>query len=154
MTKEVDIFIIPFYSFIDPQFDIVFYIEDFQKSPMESSLTCAIISHYCTCCGDTFASEIGILSNSKPFLITRPWRLVPPGTNGGITIWGTLWSGIGGFMIGLGTIFLDKVCSGFDIVPCSQILLFSTICGLLGSFLDTARKETTMATRTNNTKTF
>jgi len=32
---------------------------DFTESPIESSIACSIIAHYCTCCGDTFASEIG-----------------------------------------------------------------------------------------------
>lgn len=118
---------------------------DFQASPMESSLTCAIIAHYCTCLGDTFASEIGILSDSQPLLITSPWRRVPPGTNGGITVWGTFWSGVGGLMIGLASILLDKICSGLD-VQMYEIMVFSTVCGLLGSFLDSILGATLQTT--------
>ncbi len=123
---------------------------------MESSLTCAIIAHYCTCCGDTFASEIGILSKSKPFLITAPWRTVPHGTNGGISTFGTIWSGIGGFTIGLFSLFLDKNCTGlFDNddetktmknVPFIEMVLYSTLCGLMGSFLDSILGATLQAT--------
>ena len=102
---------------------------------MESSLTCAIIAHYCTCCGDTFASEIGILSKSKPLLITSPWKKVPHGTNGGITVWGTFWSAIGGLLIGLGFVIMDKFCSGLD-VPIWNMILYSSLCGLMGSFFD------------------
>lgn len=50
-------------------------------------------------CADTFSSELGILSKSQPRLITS-WNLrkVPPGTNGGITLWGTA-AGFGGAMV-------------------------------------------------------
>mmetsp|Transcript_20473 Transcript_20473/g.25873 ORF Transcript_20473/g.25873 Transcript_20473/m.25873 type:complete len:289 (-) Transcript_20473:6-872(-) len=119
---------------------------DFDSYPMESSLTCGIIAHYCTCCGDTFASEIGILSRSKPVLITAPWRKVPNGTNGGVSFWGTLWSAIGGSAIGIGCILLDKGCSGMDDVYIIEMILFSTLCGLLGSFLDSILGATLQAT--------
>lgn len=128
---------------------------------MESALACAIIAHYCTCCGDTFASEIGILSKSKPFLVTSPWRTVPHGTNGGISFFGTVWSGIGGLFIGLFTLFLDVVCSGMNYnntaimsngwmnvfhIPLIEMALYSTLCGLLGSFLDSILGATLQAT--------
>lgn len=108
---------------------------NFQLSPLESSLACSIIAHYCTCSGDTFASEIGILSKSKPFLITAPWRTVPHGTNGAISMWGTLWSAIGGLSIGLAFIIIDKFCSGLD-TQIYNIIVYSSLCGLLGSFID------------------
>lgn len=117
---------------------------------MESALTCAIIAHYCTCCGDTFASEIGILSKSQPFLITSPWRSVPHGTNGGISVFGTIFSGIGGLFIGLFTFVIDHVFTGMgnDNVPLFfvQMALYSTLCGLIGSFFDSILGATLQAT--------
>ncbi|TBU36320.1 integral membrane protein DUF92-domain-containing protein, partial [Dichomitus squalens] len=51
--------------------------------------------HFACCLGDTLASELGILSRSPPILITTLKR-VPPGTNGGLSVLGTLASVGGG----------------------------------------------------------
>lgn len=107
---------------------------DFKNSYLSSSLACASVAHYACCCGDTLASEMGILSSQKPFLVITPWKSVPPGTNGGITILGTFWSAIGGICIGVGMLLVDSI-SGIEIYPIDTIV-FGFICGLLGSFLD------------------
>ena len=61
---------------------------------------------------DTFSSELGILSAKKPRLLTSlNFRQVPPGTNGGITIVGTL-AGFGGaLMIALTSALLLPFCA-------------------------------------------
>jgi len=107
---------------------------DFYLSPKASSLACAIIAHYAVCLGDTLSSELGMLSKSQPFLISSPWRKVPCGTNGGVTILGTLWGAIGGGIIGLATMLLDMII-GVEIQPIATII-YGTICGLFGSLLD------------------
>lgn len=38
---------------------------------------------------DTFASELGVLSN-RVYLLIEPWKKVPRGTNGGVSNWGHL----------------------------------------------------------------
>ncbi|GAW09380.1 integral membrane family protein [Lentinula edodes] len=48
----------------------------------------ATLGHFGCCLGDTLASELGILSPSKPVLITS-LKPVPPGTNGGMSVGGT-----------------------------------------------------------------
>ncbi|KAL2039981.1 hypothetical protein N7G274_007384 [Stereocaulon virgatum] len=62
-------------------------------------LVVGIVSNYAAVAADTFSSELGILSNSKPRLLTS-WNLrqVPPGTNGGISLTGTL-AGFGGALV-------------------------------------------------------
>ncbi len=49
---------------------------------------------------DTWATEIGTLSRSRPHSITT-WKSLPPGTSGAITLAGTLASLAGGLFIGL-----------------------------------------------------
>ena len=107
---------------------------NFGEEPLASSLACAIISHYATCLSDTLASEMGILASHRPILITKPWVSVPAGTNGGITLSGTLWSGVGGLIIAIGVIVLDTM-SGIAVSPLRTVI-FGTICGLVGSLLD------------------
>mmetsp|Transcript_17657 Transcript_17657/g.29354 ORF Transcript_17657/g.29354 Transcript_17657/m.29354 type:complete len:292 (+) Transcript_17657:79-954(+) len=107
---------------------------DFEEEPLASSLACAIISHYATCLADTLASEMGILASHTPILITKPWVSVPAGTNGGITLSGTLWSGFGGLVIAIGVIILDMM-SGITVWPLRTVI-FGTMCGLVGSLLD------------------
>ncbi|KAI0563392.1 hypothetical protein FGB62_40g214 [Gracilaria domingensis] len=72
--------------------------------PSASMLLLAFLLFFAACAGDTFASEIGIAMpgpGKLPVLITAPWRNVPRGTNGGVTLEGTLASALGGFIVGL-----------------------------------------------------
>ena len=64
-------------------------------------LTLAYVAFFACCAGDTWASELGILSKSLPRLITKPWKRVPPGTNGGMSLVGTTASAAGGTLMGL-----------------------------------------------------
>ena len=50
---------------------------------------------------DTWASEIGSLSKTPPRLIVKPWRKLPPGTSGGVTMLGELASITGAALMSL-----------------------------------------------------
>ena len=68
-------------------------------------------SNYAAVAADTFSSELGILSASRPRLITSPMlREVPPGTNGGVTIVGLLAGLVGSFTIALTSVILLPFC--------------------------------------------
>jgi uncharacterized protein (TIGR00297 family) len=108
---------------------------DFASNPLASHLTCAILAHHATCLADTLASELGLLAKSSPVLITQPWRSVPSGTNGGVTLEGTLWTAVGGAIIGLSTVFLDYL-SGLDTLDLRRMVLLGIFSGLIGSILD------------------
>ncbi|KAF0417047.1 DUF92-domain-containing protein [Gigaspora margarita] len=92
------------------------------------------IGHYSTCNGDTWASELGILNKSWPILITT-FKMVPPGTNGGVSPLGLLASVLGGFIIGASamiSIYFVDGCNRLYI----ELILVASIAGLIGSIID------------------
>ena len=64
-------------------------------------LVARFVAFFAVCAGDTWASELGCLASAPPRLVTAPWRVVPPGTNGGVTLAGTAASVAGGAFVGV-----------------------------------------------------
>ena len=112
--------------------------------------------HFACCLGDTLASELGILSKSKPLLITN-LKPVPPGTNGAISTMGTIASIVGGALVGL----LTGITVILENAQCSReaagYLLFEVVAwgmfaGLFGSLVDSFLGATIQQTRYSKTK--
>lgn len=97
------------------------------------------MSAFACCNGDTWASEIGILSKSDPFLITS-FKIVPRGTNGGVSSWGLFVSFAGGLFIGLfhylATITFVDSTSLLDSPVQFPLIFLGGFAGLFGSIVD------------------
>lgn len=111
---------------------------DSTKSKFATALICSIIGHYSCSNGDTWSSELGILSDAQPRLITT-FKPVRRGTNGGVTKAGLIAAAAAGSIIGL-----TFVLMGFFTTNCmfdqsmNQLLVIplSTLAGLSGSVID------------------
>ncbi|RPD55335.1 hypothetical protein L226DRAFT_538176 [Lentinus tigrinus ALCF2SS1-7] len=108
------------------------------------------LGHFACCLGDTLASELGILSSSRPILITT-LKPVPPGTNGGMSVMGTVSSLAGGLFMGLtiavSLIWQSTACRAQWIDIVSSLALWGTLAGGLGSLLDSLLGATLQCTR-------
>ncbi|KAI4112446.1 MAG: hypothetical protein LQ345_006404 [Seirophora villosa] len=127
----------------------------------EDLLVVGIVSNYLAVAADTFSSELGILSKSRPRLLTSwSFRRVPPGTNGGITFWGTMAGFLGASVIAVTSVLLLPFCpvgltstagklfgdnqpgfeggSGWGLREKLAWVIAATIWGGMGSLLDSA----------------
>lgn len=89
-------------------------------------------AQYACSAADTFSSELGVLNDDWPLSITT-LRKVPPGTNGGVSVLGTIAACLGGALIGV---------VAAVVVPCdgnlarAYLVVSLTVVGLFGSLAD------------------
>ncbi|KAK3117580.1 hypothetical protein LTR53_000905 [Teratosphaeriaceae sp. CCFEE 6253] len=115
---------------------------------LESLLPIGIVSQYAAVAADTFSSELGILSRAQPFLITAPWTRVPPGTNGGVTIDGLLYGGLGSVLL-VQTAALALKFLPPHVIMSSRTAALVTGMGLAGSVIDSVLGALVQATITD-----
>jgi uncharacterized protein (TIGR00297 family) len=106
---------------------------------ISSGVGIGVMAAFACCNGDTWASELGILSKTDPVLITT-LKKVPRGTNGGISLWGLFVSFMGGIFVGIfyyisTIIFVDAETLQNSSVQ-YPIIFLGGIAGLFGSILD------------------
>ncbi|KAG7094917.1 hypothetical protein E1B28_005723 [Marasmius oreades] len=116
------------------------------------TLVFAALGHFGCCLGDTLASELGILSKSRPILITT-LKPVPPGTNGGMSVTGTVASITGGIVIGvtmsLCLIVENARCRESSIGIILDMVKWGAVAGGVGSLIDSFLGATVQQTRYN-----
>ncbi|EIN04469.1 hypothetical protein PUNSTDRAFT_108231 [Punctularia strigosozonata HHB-11173 SS5] len=123
---------------------------------LSRALLFGTLGHFACCLGDTLASELGILSKSRPRLVTTFKALlfhpsVPPGTNGAMSTMGTLASVAGGSIMGLTLLasMLIEVpaCRRGWTTHATQLLTWGFLAGGLGSLMDSFLGATVQRTR-------
>ena len=95
------------------------------------------IGFYVSANADTWASELGINSNSLPIYIGS-FTKVPKGINGAISLYGTVMSVLGGGFIGL-TSTICTMLRSMEFVAIERIIeviILGMFCGFLGSLID------------------
>ncbi|CAL5400343.1 unnamed protein product [Camellia sinensis] len=111
---------------------------DSKESQLLTSLIGGVIGHYSCCNGDTWSSELGILSDAQPRLITT-LKPVRRGTNGGVTKAGLLAAAAAGSIIGLTFVligFFTTRCT-YDVALMQLLVIpISALAGLCGSVID------------------
>eukprot|EP01138_Halocafeteria_seosinensis_P011999 gb/GECG01012263.1/.p1 GENE.gb/GECG01012263.1/~~gb/GECG01012263.1/.p1 ORF type:complete len:298 (+),score=16.24 gb/GECG01012263.1/:1-894(+) len=136
---------------------------DFENDFYRSALAMAALGYYACDLGDTLSSELGQFSIIPPVLVTRPWKPVPRGTNGGISLRGSVFALVGGLVIGWAFCIADliaklsystwhqidwpeTVAAASILITFCKVAVFS---GIFGSFVDSLLGATLQATWTN-----
>lgn len=111
---------------------------DSKESYILTSLVGGMIGHYSCSNGDTWSSELGVLSDEQPRLITT-FKVVRRGTNGGITKAGLQAAAAAGTVIGLAFVlpgFFTKSCANDAFLKQLLVIPLSAVAGLAGSLID------------------
>jgi uncharacterized membrane protein len=136
------------YRFLPTKYIVVLKYIVVPRFNFSAYLWSLYVAHYATATADTWASEVGILSTTKPRLITSFFtKQVPPGTNGAMSLLGTVASAAGGCCIGLLFWLMSFTNPDQDIDQKQYpMVVFASICGLLGSIFDSLLGATLQAT--------
>lgn len=114
---------------------------DFSRDYTAAVLITSLIGSFACCNGDTWSSEIGTaIGSDSPRLITN-FSKVPIGTNGGVTLTGTIAAALGGLVIGIAYLLSERLLIEPSMLHASYppqwpVLLLATFAGLVGSLVD------------------
>lgn len=115
---------------------------------LQRVLPIGIIAQYSAVAADTFSSELGILSKTSPFLITNPFKRVPRGTNGGVSVEGLLFGALGGFLLTVTAALTLRFLPPYTTMDTATAVLL-TGSGLVGSIIDSYLGALVQATITD-----
>lgn len=119
---------------------------DYSKRYAASWYAVAVTSAFACASGDTFASEIGSVVGTQDPMHIITLRRVPRGTNGGVSLVGTISSMLGGLIVGL-FCYVAVLLSSQSFVlaeapPQWPIILYAAFGGFLGSLIDSVLGST------------
>ncbi len=99
------------------------------------ALTALFLGAVSTSAADTVATELGLLSKSKPRLITHPAKAVPHGTSGGVSLLGILGALFASIVIGLMALFLGLFPAPLEVITLCLVGGFfgATVDSVLGA---------------------
>ncbi|MCK4847433.1 MAG: DUF92 domain-containing protein [Candidatus Heimdallarchaeota archaeon] len=96
----------------------------------------AAFASFATHNADTWMTEIGIITNTTPRLITNLRKRVPRGTSGGVTIIGSIAGMIGSMIISTMYILSSIIVSEISWLTIVILFILLTIAGIIGGFID------------------
>ncbi|KAF3906149.1 hypothetical protein ABW20_dc0100543 [Dactylellina cionopaga] len=114
----------------------------------EDALIVGVMTQYAAVLSDTLSSELGILSKSPPRLIYNLSKVVPPGTNGGVTAAGFIAGIVGSVFIAIISILtvpFDTHHGGADIEFKITLAVVVISAGVLGTIVDSLMGATLQA---------
>lgn len=82
-----------------------------------TTLAALFLGAVSTSAADTAATELGLLYQSRPRLITHPSKLVPPGTSGGVSPLGFVGAALASAVMGLLAIPLGILSDPYLLIP-------------------------------------
>ncbi|KAL4221984.1 hypothetical protein ACF0H5_018031 [Mactra antiquata] len=114
---------------------------DFRNNYSASWYSLAVFGALCCSCGDTFSSEIGsVVGKSRDAILITNFSKVPKGTNGGISLVGSIASIFGGVLLGITYYITLILLVNEDYLaespPQWPLILIGGFLGLLGSTID------------------
>ncbi len=95
-----------------------------------SALAALFLGAISTSAADTAATELGLLSQSQPRLITNPSRVVSPGTSGGVSPLGFVGAAFAALVIGLMGVVLGILPNVIFVLP------VAVVGGVMGALVD------------------
>ena len=98
-------------------------------------ISLGVFSEIATVTADTWATEIGVLSKKEPVWIVNPFKKVPRGTSGGISLRGIVATSLGSLLIAVSFLVVTPF-ETIDIFKAFIAFIIIFIAGISGSLID------------------